>query len=231
MKEFYFPIKNIFWGIFLGPCIGFCVIIFLWFVLKQEFFCFLINYRIFFIIVFIGLRVYSSLISGWRRTSKFASIGGIRSCSQSISYEISLVFLIISLIIFLNIINIEFLIRNLIILLFPLFFLSCVAETNRAPFDFREGERELISGFNVEYGSSGFVLLFLAEYGIILFFSLLLTYFFLINNFIIIIIIILIFLFIRRVYPRFRYDILIKLIWIKFLPISLTIIFLFLSIL
>jgi NADH-ubiquinone oxidoreductase chain 1 len=187
-------------------------------------------YFFLFVLVFIGLRVYSTLISGWRRTSKFASIGGIRSCSQSISYEVGLAFFIIrGLMCFSSFRNYYFF--TLLLIVFPCFFLRCVAETNRAPFDFREGERELISGFNIEFGSRGFVLLFLAEYGIILFFSFFMGLFFLKNHWALFFILFFSFIFIRSVYPRFRYDILMKLTWTKFVPFSLFTIWIYLLIL
>jgi len=221
IKEFFFPKKIIFWGIILGPFLGFLVILFLWVIIKTKNFFLVRFYSIIYIIVLIGLGVYSTLISGWRRTSKFARIGRIRSCSQSISYEISLIFFIFFILIFFSSLFIKYNFFILLFWTFLVFWLRCVAETNRAPFDFREGERELISGFNIEFGSSGFVFLFLAEYGIIIFFSLLLCFLYFNINFFIFLIILLSFIFIRRVYPRFRYDILINLTWTKFLPISL----------
>ncbi len=226
VKEFYFPKKLFFWGIWLGPLLGFLVILFLWSLFEPLYLCKSNIILLLFLIVLIGLGVYSTLISGWRANSKFAEIGRIRSCSQSISYEISLIFFVICLLIFFGSLKINFL---FIISLLPIvicFFLRCVAETNRAPFDFREGERELISGFNVEYGSAPFVLLFLAEYGIIILFSFLLRYLFFSFFSYRIIFFFMLFLFIRRVYPRFRYDILIKITWYKFLPLSLFFIFL-----
>ena len=190
----------------------------------------MVNFILIFIIIFIGLSVYSSLISGWSGTSKFSSIGGIRSCSQSVSYEICLVFFLFCVLIIMNSVFIYNKFYFIRLFLFMFLFFNCVAETNRAPFDFSEGERELISGFNIEFGSGGFVLLFLAEYGIIIFFSILLSLFFFKTLFFCFFLIIFIFIFIRRVYPRFRYDILIKIIWIKFLPISLLLIWFYIVI-
>ncbi len=230
IKEFFYPKKIIFWAIILGPIMGFLVILFLWIPLKRVWTNKLNFYLILFFIVFIGLSVYSTLISGWRRTSKFASIGRVRSCSQSISYEISLVFFILCFLITFSSLRNVFL-PLLCGALFFGFWLRCVAETNRAPFDFREGERELISGFNIEFGSAGFVLLFLAEYGIILFFSCLMTMFFIKIRFFCFLVLILSFIFIRRVYPRFRYDMLINITWTKFLPLSLFFIMCFICVL
>jgi len=102
------------------------------------------------------------------------------------------------------------------------FYLRCVAECNRAPFDFAEGESELVSGFNIEYGSVTFSLIFIAEYGIIITFSLLTGLLFT-RTFLVLIIWLLIssILILRRIYPRFRYDKLMYLAWYKFLPLSI----------
>ena len=139
----------------------------------------------------------------------------MRSCSQSISYEISLAIIFFSLVLLFFRIKLTYgylwyVIRiPIILILLPVWFLSTIAEVNRAPFDFREGERELISGFNVEYRATAFVFLFLAEYGIIIFFSLLTVYFFFLSGGAFVVSL-LIYILVRRVYPRFRYDILIK---------------------
>jgi NADH-ubiquinone oxidoreductase chain 1 len=103
--------------------------------------------------------------------------------------------------------------------LFVMWFICLVAETNRAPFDFAEGERELVRGFNVEYRSSGFVMLFLAEYGSILMLSYLTSVLFFCRRVFTGIIFFSVIL-IRSVYPRFRYDKLIGFVWFKLLPIS-----------
>ena len=133
-------------------------------------------------------------------------MGAIRSCSQSISYEISLILLFLGVLFFSSSLVFFRITRVFLFPLFLAFWGSAVAETNRAPFDFREGERELISGFNLEYGASPFVLLFLAEYGMVLFFSCFLRCFFLEFSFLFLFFILFSFIFLRRVFPRFRYD-------------------------
>ena len=146
--------------------------------------------------------------------SKFAVLGGIRSCRQSISYEISMALFFITIVISFLRIKLELFLKfNFFLIIFPIFFcwfISCLAETNRAPFDFREGERELISGFNIEFGSVGFTLLFLAEYGIIIFFRFFSRFLFFNLNSLSLFVILFLFLLIRSVYPRFRYDKLIR---------------------
>lgn len=179
--------------------------------------------NVLFVLRCIGVLVYSTILSGWRRFSKFGFIGAIRSCSQTISYEISLRLLIIFFLLPIASFSLWNISNNLLILfLLPINFMWClrlVSETNRAPFDFREGERELISGFNIEYRRTGFVLLFLAEYGIIILFCYFTTIIFFKKNIIFFFILLYLFIVIRRTFPRYRYDKLIQLIWIKILPI------------
>merc|ERR1712083_700939 len=108
-------------------------------------------------------------------------LGGLRGVSQTISYEISLALIILIFLVYLNRYSLEIIVINSfyvsIFILSPLLILfwvvSCLAETNRTPFDFSEGESELVSGFNIEYGSGGFALIFIAEYARIYFLSLL----------------------------------------------------------
>ena len=146
--------------------------------------------------------------------SKFARLGRIRSCSQSVSYEVRIALFFIALIILIRSIKIliseNFFMFFIFLPLLFFWFLSCLAETNRAPFDFSEGERELISGFNIEFRGVPFTLLFLAEYGIIIFFSFFTSYLFFNFLFFFSSLVLFLFLLIRRVYPRFRYDKLIR---------------------
>lgn len=202
---------------FISPVISF--------IIRISFWCVIINLRSFFknilILFFLGISVYSFVIRGWSRFSKFGYLGGIRASSQTVSYEISLAILIISLIYFLKNFQLKiFFEKFFFLLIFPLFIcwiISIISETNRAPFDFSEGERELISGFNIEYGSSGFILFFLSEYSIIIFFSFF-TIFLLNLNYFIFFLILFLFISLRTSFPRFRYDFLIQLIWFKILP-------------
>merc|ERR1711948_183205 len=146
-------------------------------------------------------------------------VGSLRGIAQTISYDISLSLILISVLLIrkcLTIFEVRFFVkRGLVFLVSPIFFfwlLSCVAETNRTPFDFSEGESELVSGFNIEYGGLGFTLIFIAEYSIILFFSAISAAFFLIafdSKLIISLILVLLGFFwvwLRATYPRYRYD-------------------------
>lgn len=219
-KNLFFLKNSFFWGVLIGPFLIFIVIIFLWIRLSPYWRSFDQFFTAIYIFVFIGLSVYSSLLAGWRSVSKFSSLGAVRSCSQSISYEISFVFYFIIVLVFFS----SFIpyLKNLILFYFFIlpFLLNCLAETNRAPIDLREGERELISGFNLEFGGSSFGLLFLSEYGMILFFRFLIGSIFM-DWFLGNILITFVYLLFRRVYPRLRYDSLIEILWVIFLPLSL----------
>ena len=202
---------------YLSPCLVFIIMLILWY----FYFYINLNLKFIFLFVFFGFSSYFFLTSGWRRFSKFGYLGGLRSSSQSLSYEIILIIIFLFIIVYFNNINIK--IYNNIFLTIFLFYIMIIwlllvlTETNRAPFDFSEGERELISGFNIEYSSSGFVLWFLSEYAIIIWFRFFTALIFYIN-------IIFIFLFLyflvllRNVYPRFRYDFLIFIFWVKLMP-------------
>lgn len=128
-----------------------------------------------YLLAYMSLGVYPLFLAGWASNRKFGYLGAVRGIAQTVSYEISLAFILFSLLTKfqrLTIINTNFtiMITNFLFAgLLPLWIISCIAETNRTPFDFSEGESELVSGFNVEYGGSFFALIFIAEYGIILF--------------------------------------------------------------
>lgn len=172
VKQHSFTINNHPFASVLGPCLSLLLIILRFFFFSRLLFRSTTSLLLVFFLVVVGVRVYSSLLRGWGRRRKYGSVGGVRSCGQSISYEISLVFIVVSVIVFVKsfsptVINLHLFLSPLIVVLF----FTVVAETIRAPFDFGEGERELISGFNIEYSSATFVFLFLGEYGIILLFS------------------------------------------------------------
>jgi NADH-ubiquinone oxidoreductase chain 1 len=174
-------------------------------------------------------------MAGWASNSNYALLGGLRAVAQTISYEVRLALILLSFV---------FLIQRyhvldfrkfqegvwFIVLTIPLaiiWFASCLAETNRTPFDFAEGESELVSGFNVEYRSGGFALIFLAEYARILFMRMLFVVIFLGSNIYRILfyiklgVLAFIFIWVRGTLPRFRYDKLMFLAWKSYLPAAL----------
>lgn len=192
-----------------------------------------IKLRLIFILCCLSVGVYPILGAGWSSTSKYALLGRLRAVAQTISYEVSIAIILLSYVILLSSFDFEkFLQWNFFWFLWlslPLsfvWFISSLAETNRTPFDFSEGESELVSGFNTEFSSGGFALFFLAEYGRILFIRLLFSLIFLGRGqflflFIQVVVVAFIFVWVRGTLPRLRYDRLIILAWKTFLPISL----------
>lgn len=192
-------------------------------------------YSIVIIVIVIRFGVYPLLMAGWSSNRKYALLGGLRGVSQTISYEIRLALILLIFLIYLNSYSLEIILINSsyisLIFLRPiiiiLWVVSCLAETNRTPFDFSEGESELVSGFNIEYGSGGFALIFIAEYARIFYLRALRGYlgtgWLLLNLVRHFITIRLVFFWIwaRSTLPRFRYDLLIRLAWKRILPITL----------
>lgn len=222
--SYYFsPVFNLFLSLFLWVCMPF-VRVFLNF-----------DFRILFFLCCSSLRVYTIIVAGWSSNSNYSLLGGLRSVAQTISYEVSLALILLSFLVLifrLNIIDFikyQFYFWGIFICL-PLciiWFVSRLAETNRTPFDFAEGESELVSGFNIEYRRGGFALIFLAEYSRIIFMRILFCLIFLGGNlmdwifFLKLVFISFLFIWVRGTLPRFRYDKLIYLAWKRFLPISL----------
>nr|YP_010156087.1 NADH dehydrogenase subunit 1 [Leiognathus ruconius]QQY85688.1 NADH dehydrogenase subunit 1 [Leiognathus ruconius] len=201
-----------------------------------------LNLSILFILAISSLAVYSILGSGWASNSKYALVGALRAVAQTISYEVSLGLILLNAILFsggftLQVFNVA---QEAMWLIFPIWplaamwFVSTLAETNRAPFDLTEGESELVSGFNVEYAGGPFALFFLAEYANILLMNTLSAILFLGASHIPTLpqfttislmtkatLLSVLFLWVRASYPRFRYDQLMHLIWKSFLPLTL----------
>lgn len=204
-----------------------------------------INLGILIIFALSSVGVYAILMSGWSSNSKYAFMGSLRAAAQMISYEVSIGLIVISVILCggtMNLLSIIHVQEQLTWFIFPLlpagfmFFISCLAETNRAPFDLTEGESELVSGYNVEYSSMTFALFFLAEYSHIIFMSFLFALiflggwsFFISSPFILFIkgtFVVFLFVWVRTSFPRLRYDQLMALIWKTYLPLSLSLVIL-----
>lgn len=204
-----------------------------------------LNYGVLFTLAISGLNVYGIIIAGWASNSKYAFLGSLRSSAQMISYEVSLTLLLLPVILLAGSLNwTEIVIAQsqkgwFILPLFPcaiLFFISMLAETNRAPFDLPEAEAELVAGYNVEYSSIVFAMFFLGEYSnMLLMSSIIVLLFFggwLAPSFIFIflpsafyfslktIIFCFLFILVRAALPRYRYDQLMDLGWKTYLPFS-----------
>lgn len=226
-KEDSFPrLSNValFW---VRPFFGFLLAILVWRCLPLRYGLVDIQFGVLFFLSCIGLRVYRIIFSGWSSNSKYALLGGLRSVAQTISYEIVIAFILFCLMFAVKglrtkkllLVQEGFCFFFVMFSIFIIFFISCVVETNRAPFDLAEGESELVSGFNVEYGGLKFALIFMAEYAMIIWISIFCRILFCGQAiFFFSFLFIVIFLFLRSSYPRIRYDFLIDITWKKFLP-------------
>nr|YP_008992260.1 NADH dehydrogenase subunit 1 [Bursaphelenchus xylophilus]ACV96740.1 NADH dehydrogenase subunit 1 [Bursaphelenchus xylophilus]AFC69030.1 NADH dehydrogenase subunit 1 [Bursaphelenchus xylophilus]AFC69042.1 NADH dehydrogenase subunit 1 [Bursaphelenchus xylophilus]AFC69054.1 NADH dehydrogenase subunit 1 [Bursaphelenchus xylophilus]BAV78622.1 NADH dehydrogenase subunit 1 [Bursaphelenchus xylophilus] len=174
-----------------------------------------------FLLCLVGVTVYFVIISGLMSNSKYSFLGAIRSSSQSVSFEIAFSLYLLSFMLFLNSFDFVPIFNFLLFYIFYPFLLMVLAELARAPFDFSEGESELVSGFNTEHSSISFVFLFLGEYGVLIFFSVVASVFFFYFNFLFVFFYFTLLLLIRSAFPRFRYDMLMDLFWKVILPLSL----------
>ena len=217
----------------IAPAGGLFLILVVWITIPDRAGRLLPEFRVLVLVATLRLGVYPLLIGGWASSTKYALLGALRGVAQTISYEIRLALI---LIIFLQL-RLSFRLtgqkdfyRGVFLgILFPVlligWLISGLAETNRTPFDFAEGESELVSGFNIEYGAGGFAIIFIAEYGRILFFRALtglvlggggmalwgvltraLVFFW---------------VWARATLPRFRYDKLMEIAWKGILPLRL----------
>nr|YP_010535323.1 NADH dehydrogenase subunit 1 [Coptosoma variegatum]UYA97862.1 NADH dehydrogenase subunit 1 [Coptosoma variegatum] len=233
-KEQNYPLKSNFLIYYISPIFMLIMSFFLWSLYPFLSNIYNFNFGILFFMCCLGMGVYGVLLCGWSSNSNYALLGGIRSAAQTISYEVSMSFIVLCFVIFIFSFNfmdftkcqgIWFMMLSLV--LFFCWLTSCLAETNRPPFDFAEGESELVSGFNVEYSSGGFAFIFLSEYMNIIFMSLITVLMFLggdvwsIFFYLKVGMVIFWFIWVRGVLPRFRYDKLMSLTWKLFLPLSL----------
>nr|WFS78924.1 NADH dehydrogenase subunit 1 [Ursus americanus]WFS78937.1 NADH dehydrogenase subunit 1 [Ursus americanus]WFS78950.1 NADH dehydrogenase subunit 1 [Ursus americanus]WFS78963.1 NADH dehydrogenase subunit 1 [Ursus americanus]WFS78976.1 NADH dehydrogenase subunit 1 [Ursus americanus] len=226
----------------MAPILALTLALTMWIPLPMPYPLVNMNLGVLFMLAMSSLAVYSILWSGWASNSKYALIGALRAVAQTISYEVTLTIILLSVLLM----NGSFTLSTLITtqehlwLIFPtwplamMWFISTLAETNRAPFDLAEGESELVSGFNVEYAAGPFALFFLAEYTNIIMMNALTTILFFgafhspympelytVNFTVKTLLLTAFFLWIRASYPRFRYDQLMHLLWKSFLPLTL----------
>ncbi len=227
------------WFFYGSPLLNLTIVCFMWSLYPSFMNLFSWSSSILLFLLALRLRLYPILLGGIARSNNYAIIGRYRRVAQIISYEIVLIIFLLILIFlvkktsFIQIINFNqicFFIFYYPLLLFIWVFRT-LAETNRTPFDFSEGESELVSGFNTEYGRWWFAYIFMAEYGIILFFRFLRSIFFRANNRIIMYFVLLLFIFFwmitRRTYPRHRFDKLISISWKSLIPLILLVLLIF----
>lgn len=245
LKESILPSSSNKFLFALAPIITFFLSLISWVVIPFNYGSVLcdLNLGILYLFAISSLGVYGIIIAGWSSNSKYAFLGSLRSTAQIVSYEVSIGFIIVSVLLCAGSSNLTSIVnaQETIWFCFPLFpmfilfFVSCLAETNRHPFDLPEAEAELVSGYNVEYSAIGFALFFLGEYSNIILISSLTALLFLggwifpisflsgslifsVKSFFFI----LLFIWCRAAFPRYRYDQLIRLGWKVFLPFSIS---------
>nr|AVN68364.1 NADH dehydrogenase subunit 1 [Opisthoplatia orientalis] len=242
-SEQTFPLMSNYISYYFAPVFSLFLSLLIWMIIPYMSGMYSFELGLLFFLGCTSLGVYTVMIAGWSSNSNYSLLGGLRAVAQTISYEVSLALILLSFVFLIgsyNLMNFYFYQEYfwLIFMTLPLsliWFTSCLAETNRTPFDFAEGESELVSGFNVEYSSGGFALIFLAEYASILFMSMLFCVIFLgsdLNSLIFYIklsFISFLFIWVRGTLPRFRYDKLMYLAWKSFLPLSLNYLIFFLG--
>nr|YP_003587382.1 NADH dehydrogenase subunit 1 [Nomascus siki]ADT82530.1 NADH dehydrogenase subunit 1 [Nomascus leucogenys]ADT82556.1 NADH dehydrogenase subunit 1 [Nomascus leucogenys]ADT82582.1 NADH dehydrogenase subunit 1 [Nomascus siki]ADT82595.1 NADH dehydrogenase subunit 1 [Nomascus siki]BAJ04774.1 NADH dehydrogenase subunit 1 [Nomascus siki] len=226
----------------IAPTLALTIALLLWTPLPMPNPLINLNLGLLFILATSSLTVYSILWSGWASNSNYALIGALRAVAQTISYEVTLAIILLSVLLMNGSFNLSTLIttQEHIWLLLPtwplamMWFISTLAETNRTPFDLTEGESELVSGFNTEYAAGPFALFFMAEYMNIIMMNALTNMIFLGTTYdahlpelyttcfaVKTLLLTSLFLWIRTTYPRFRYDQLMYLLWKNFLPLTL----------
>nr|YP_010385086.1 NADH dehydrogenase subunit 1 [Lydina aenea]UPL65096.1 NADH dehydrogenase subunit 1 [Lydina aenea] len=234
-KEQTYPLLSNYISYYFSPVFSIFLSLLVWMCMPMFVKLFSFNLGLMFFLCCTSLGVYTVMIAGWSSNSNYALLGGLRAVAQTISYEVSLALVLLSFIFLIGSYNMLMFYKYQIFMwflfvMFPMslvWFSICLAETNRTPFDFAEGESELVSGFNVEYSSGGFALIFLAEYSSILFMSMLFVMMFLGSDFfnflfyVKLMFVSFMFIWVRGTLPRFRYDKLMYLAWKSFLPFSL----------
>jgi NADH-quinone oxidoreductase subunit H len=231
----------------ISPIITFVISLMGWAIIPYDKYSLLseLNVGVLYLFAVSSLGVYGIIMSGWSSNSKYAFLGALRSAAQMVSYEVSIGFIIVTVVVCCGSFNLQVIIESqknvwFLIPFFPLFlmfFVSALAETNRHPFDLPEAEAELVSGYNVEYSAMGFALFSLGEYAnmllmsslnVILFFGGWLPPFSFLSFIpgtlwfgIKVCFFVILFIWMRAALPRYRYDQLMGLGWKVFLPISL----------
>ena len=234
-KEQTYPVVSNYTPYYISPIFSLFLALIVWIIFPIWVGLHNFNLGALFFLSCTRIGVYTVIIAGWASNSNYALLGGLRAVAQTISYEVSLALILLSFVFLVQRYNILDFTRGqeglwFVVLTLPLciiWFASCLAETNRTPFDFAEGESELVSGFNVEYRRGGFALIFIAEYASILFIRILFVILFLGSNiyniffYIKLVFLAFIFIWVRGTLPRFRYDKLIFLAWKSYLPVAL----------
>nr|APX40342.1 NADH dehydrogenase subunit 1 [Clytra quadripunctata] len=234
-KEQNYPYMSNFLPFYFSPVFNLLMALLLW--ACMPFITYMLGFglSVMFVLAVSSVGVYCVMLAGWASNSNYSLLGCLRSVAQTISYEVSLIIIILSFLFLILSYSLADLFKYqeyvwFFFIMLPLsimWIVSCLAETNRTPFDFAEGESELVSGFNVEYSSGGFAMIFLAEYSSIIFMSMVscmlfmggdfYSYFFFLK----VGILSFLWVWVRGTLPRYRYDKLMYLAWKSYLPVSL----------
>lgn len=232
-KEIFKILRSSWILYYLCPIFILFMIIVNWFIMPFYTNIYFKNYSLLVIILILTLMGYIVLLMGWSSNSMYSIVGAMRAVAQTLSYEVRFIMIILVIIVLRERYVLDDILKwqrlSNIFILFPLFlvfFIRVLAELNRRPIDFVEGESELVSGFNIEYFRGGFALIFIAEYGIIIFFRYLIVIIFIgvsnmIYSYIWLNLMISLIIFMRGILPRMRYDELIYLCWKIILPFIL----------
>nr|YP_010939199.1 NADH dehydrogenase subunit 1 [Pseudoligosita yasumatsui]WLF85673.1 NADH dehydrogenase subunit 1 [Pseudoligosita yasumatsui] len=243
-KEYIFIIKSNYFLYLFSPMFSMMIMMLLWQNLPIYSELFMNDLLMLMILCLMSMGVYGLMIAGWSSNSLYSVIGSLRSIAQTISYEVSMILIMIIVMILMENYNLYMYMYMqkylwLSFMLFPMmiiFFVSLLAELNRTPFDLAEGESELVSGFNTEYMSGSFALIFISEYGMIMFMMYMFMFFYLggnflsINFYLIYLFLLFFIIWIRGTYPRMRYDKLMFLTWKSYLSLVICFIMLIIMI-
>nr|BDQ44276.1 NADH dehydrogenase subunit 1 [Amynthas robustus] len=220
----------------IAPTMALILALLMWAIYPHSHQPYFLQFSVLYFLCVSSMNVYSTFMAGWSSNSKYALLGALRGVAQTISYEVSMSLILLSALVLIMTMDFTKMVSYswILIMLMPMtitWFITNLAETSRTPFDFAEGESELVSGFNIEYSSGLFAMIFMAEYMNILVMSLFTSIVFMsmpnmfMSDMILLlktIFLAMLFVWVRATFPRMRYDHLMNLTWKSFLPLSLT---------
>nr|BDQ44302.1 NADH dehydrogenase subunit 1 [Pheretima iizukai] len=220
----------------VAPTMALVLALMMWAIYPHSHQSYFLQFSVLYFLCVSSMNVYATFMAGWSSNSKYALLGALRGVAQTISYEVSMSLILLSALVLFMVMDFTKMTMYswILMMLLPLtiiWFITNLAETNRTPFDFAEGESELVSGFNVEYSSGLFAMIFMAEYMNILVMSLFTSIIFMsmpnmfASDMILLLktlLLAMVFVWVRATFPRMRYDHLMNLTWKSFLPLSLT---------
>nr|BDQ43990.1 NADH dehydrogenase subunit 1 [Amynthas conformis]BDQ44029.1 NADH dehydrogenase subunit 1 [Amynthas conformis] len=220
----------------VAPTMALILALMMWAIYPHTHQSYFLQFSVLYFLCVSSMNVYATFMAGWSSNSKYALLGALRGVAQTISYEVSMSLILLSALVLTMTMDFTKMTSYswMLLMLLPLtvtWFITNLAETNRTPFDFAEGESELVSGFNIEYSSGLFAMIFMAEYMNILVMSLFTSIIFMsmpntpMSDMLLLmktIMLAMLFVWVRATFPRMRYDHLMNLTWKSFLPLSLT---------